>query len=101
MGPGDAQANPRAVDAHKKWGPRRGGELHGKAIASAADDMVCRLWAAASGRLLRELHGHAEQTPQYYPSIALFVLLFTPDGSQSIATADKVGHIVSLGNGLG
>ena len=64
----------------------------GRVVASVADDMVCRLWDAASGKLLRELRGHAEQTPTHFPSM-LFVCTFSNDGHY-IATADKVGYIV-------
>lgn len=82
----------RSVEAHKKWVRGVEASRDGKTIASVADDMVCRLWDAASGKLLHELRGHAEQTPSHFPSM-LFACAFTPDGAH-IATADKVGHIV-------
>jgi WD40 repeat protein len=88
----EARAQVRAVEAHGKW--VRGVEAtpDGATIASVADDMVCRLWDAASGRLLHELRGHAETTPHHYPSM-LFACATSPDGLL-VATGDKVGHVV-------
>ena len=54
--------------------------------------MVCKLWDAESGKLLRELRGHEEKTPHHFRSM-LFVCAFSPDGKH-LATGDKVGHIV-------
>ncbi|MSU41907.1 MAG: hypothetical protein EXS22_08595 [Pedosphaera sp.] len=82
----------RRQSAHEKW--LRGVEVSpdGKTIASVADDMVCRLWKADSGELIRELRGHAVETPHHYPSM-LYCCAFSPDGAW-LATADKVGQIV-------
>jgi WD40 repeat protein len=82
----------RAVDAHTKWIRRVAASRDGKVAASVADDMVCRLWDAETGKLLRELRGHKEKTPNHYPSM-LYACAFTPDGKH-VATGDKVGHIV-------
>ena len=54
--------------------------------------MVCRLWDAATGKLLHELRGHEEKTPHHFPSM-LYACAFSPDG-KLLATGDKVGHIV-------
>ena len=64
----------------------------GSVVASVADDMVCRLWDVASGRLIHELRGHAELTPTHFPSM-LFACAISPDG-RHLATGDKVGHII-------
>ncbi len=53
----------RSVDAHRKWIRCLAATPDGKVLASVADDMVCRLWDVASGRLIHELHGHEEKTP--------------------------------------
>ena len=81
----------RVVEAHTKWIRKVAASAEGKLIASVSDDMVCRLWDA-DGKMLRELRGHAEQTPTHYPSM-LFVCTCSPDG-RFVATADKLGHIV-------
>jgi WD40 repeat protein len=82
----------RAVDAHTKWIRRVVAAPDGKTIASVADDMVCRLWDAASGKMLRELRGHKELTPNNFQSM-LYACAFAPDGKH-LATGDKVGHVV-------
>ena len=83
----------RAVDdAHRKWVRDVTSAPDGKVVASVADDMVCRLWDAAEGKLLRELRGHQEKTPHHFPSM-LFTCAFSPDG-QHLATGDKLGHVV-------
>lgn len=82
----------RTVPAHAKWIRNVAATPDGKTIASVADDMVCRLWDAESGRLLHELRGHEPMTPHHYPSM-LFACAISPDG-EFVATGDKVGHVV-------
>lgn len=82
----------RTVDAHKRNVRRLTATPDGKRVLSVADDMVCRVWNAATGELVHELKGHAEKTPQHYPSM-LFTAAVSPDGRWA-ATADKVGHVV-------
>jgi WD40 repeat protein len=81
----------RTVDAHRKWIRHVAATPDGQLVASVADDMVCRLWDAATGQLLRELRGHDEMTPHHFSSM-LFACAISPDGRQ-IATGDKVGYI--------
>jgi WD domain, G-beta repeat len=81
----------RDVAAHSKWIRRVAVTPDARIVASVADDMVCRLWDSSSGRLIRELRGHAELTPTHLTSM-LFALAISPDG-RSLATGDKVGHI--------
>ena len=54
--------------------------------------MVCRLWDAATGKMLKELRGHQEKTPQNFGSM-LYAATFSADGKY-LATADKVAHVV-------
>jgi WD40 repeat protein len=82
----------RAVEAHSRWIRNLAVSPDGKTVASVADDMVCRVWEAASGKRLQELRGHKEKTPHHFPSM-LFACTYSPDG-RLLATADKVGHIV-------
>jgi WD40 repeat protein len=83
----------RAIAAHRKWIRAVLASRDGQMIASVADDMVCRLWDAASGKLLRELRGgHQEMTPHHFLSM-LYACALSPD-AKYIATGDKVGHAV-------
>ncbi len=82
----------RTVDAHQKWIRRMNLTPDGNTVVSVADDMVCRLWEASSGKLIRELRGHEERTPHHFPSM-LFCCTVSADG-KLLATGDKVGHIV-------
>ena len=82
----------RTLDAHKKWIRKLAVSPDGRTLASVADDMVCRLWDAASGKLLNELRGHTEKTPHHFSSM-LYACAFSPDG-RHLATGDKTGHIV-------
>ncbi|MDR3632942.1 MAG: hypothetical protein P4L84_03845 [Isosphaeraceae bacterium] len=88
----EARKEARTVSAHKKWIRNVVATRDGKTVASVADDMVGRLWDVETGTLLHELRGHAEMTPNHYPSM-LYACAWTPDG-RYLATADKVGHIV-------
>jgi WD40 repeat protein len=82
----------RSTQAHAKWIRKVVATHDGKLVASVADDMVCRLWDADSGKMLKELRGHAEKTPNQYPSM-LYAVAFSTDGNH-LATGDKTGHIV-------
>jgi WD40 repeat protein len=88
----DKKEQIRAVDAHAKWIRNVVAAPGGKVVASVADDMVCKLWDAGTGQLIREMRGHEEKTPHHFPSM-LYASAFSADGKY-LATADKVGHIV-------
>src|SRR5262245_45974098 len=88
----DKRTQVRAVDAHAKWIRRVIGTPDGKAVVSVADDMVCRVWDAATGKMIRELRGHEERTPHHFPSM-LYAVAVSADGKH-LATGDKVGHVV-------
>lgn len=82
----------RAVEAHQRWIRGVTASPDGKTIASVADDMVCRLWDASTGKLKHELKGHAAQTPTHYPSM-LYCCAISGD-SKHVATADRVGQVI-------
>jgi WD40 repeat protein len=87
----DSRSKVRDVPAHSKWIRRVAATPNGKIFASVADDMVCRLWEASTGQMIRELRGHAEETPAHFSSM-LYALAISSD-RRRIATGDKVGHI--------
>ncbi len=82
----------RTIEAHGKWVRNLAISPNGKFVASVADDMICKVWEPASGKVLHELRGHKEKTPNHFPSM-LFACAFSTD-SKYLATGDKVGHIV-------
>jgi WD40 repeat protein len=82
----------RTVDAHAKWVRKVVASPDGSLVASVADDMVCKLWDARTGKLVRELRGHKEKTPQNFTSM-LHAVTFSADGKY-LATGDKVAHVV-------
>ena len=83
----------RKIDAaHERWIRKVAASPNGQTVASVADDMVCRLWEASTGKLLHELKGHETLTPNHFPSM-LYTCAFSADG-QKLATADKTGRIV-------
>jgi WD40 repeat protein len=82
----------REVEAHGKWVRHVTATFDGKYVASVADDMACKVWEAATGKLVHDLRGHKEKTPTHYRSM-LYACCFSPDGKR-LATGDKVGHIV-------
>jgi WD40 repeat protein len=82
----------RTHDAHAKWIRKVVASPDGTLFASVADDMACKLWDAKSGKLVRELRGHKEKTPNDFTSM-LYAVTFSADG-KLVATGDKVGHVV-------
>lgn len=79
-------------EAHGRWIRGVASSPDGATLATVGDDMVCRLWNAADGSVLHELRGHAEKTPQHYPSM-LYACAFSPDGKH-LATADRLGKAI-------
>jgi WD40 repeat protein len=82
----------RTHDAHSKWIRKVIAAPDGKFVASVADDMVCRVWDAETGKVVHELRGHKEKTPHDFVSM-LYAVTFSADG-KLLATGDKVGHVV-------
>jgi WD40 repeat protein len=85
-------AQVRSLESHTKWIRNISLSPDGKLIASVADDMVCKVHEVATGKLMHELRGHKEKTPNHFQSM-LYACVFSADGKR-LATGDKVGHIV-------
>ncbi len=82
----------RTIDAHAKWIRKVIASPDGKQIVSIADDMACKVWDVATGKLVHDLRGHQEKTPNDFSSM-LYAVAFSADGNL-LATGDKVGHVV-------
>ena len=88
-----ASAQPtRSLEAHQRWIRQLILTPDQQQLVSVGDDMVCRIWDMATGKLVHELRGHAEKTPHHFPSM-LYACAISPDG-QYLATGDRVGHVV-------
>ena len=81
----------RKTPAHDRWIRKVVASADGKFVVSVADDMLCKVWDAASGQLVHTFIEHKPMTPHHFPSM-LFTVAYSADG-QFMATADKVGHI--------
>lgn len=81
----------RTVEAHSLWIRRVISTPDGRTIVSVADDMLCKLWDAATGELIRTVTDHEKMTPHHYPSM-LYAATISADG-KLLATGDKVGHV--------
>ncbi len=82
----------RTVDAHGRWIRMLAVSPDGTKLASVGDDMLGKLWNASTGEPIRELRGHAERTPQHFPSM-LYCCAFSNDGRR-LATGDRVGRVI-------
>ena len=85
----ETQQQVRSVAAHSRWIRELAATPDGRYVVSVADDMVCRIWDAERGVLVRDLHGHASRTPHHFPSM-LYTCAVSPDG-RYLATGDRVG----------
>jgi WD40 repeat protein len=68
----------RMIDAHKGWIRSVAVSPDGKLVATAGNDLIVRLWSAADGKLVRELHGHTDH---------VYSVAFHPSG-QHLVSAD-------------
>jgi WD40 repeat protein len=82
----------RTVAAHDRWLRDIAVAPDGSKLASVGDDMVARIWNAATGERLHELRGHAERTPSNFTSM-LYCCTFSADG-RHLATGDRIGHVI-------
>ena len=82
----------RCETAHRRWVRNLAISNDGAMVASVADDMACHVWDLPSGKRIRTLRGHAEKTPQHFPSM-LYAVAFSNDGHH-LATADRIGKII-------
>lgn len=97
----DRQSNRpvRINEEHPQWVRCLTISPNQQVLASVCDDMVCRTWDVASGKLIHELRGHELLTPKFHRS-KLYACVFSPDGSR-LATADQIGRICIWNNQTG
>ncbi len=78
--------------AHRRWVRNLAISNDGALVASVSDDMDCHVWDLQSGQKIRTLRGHADKTPQHFPSM-LYAVAFSNDGLH-LATADRIGKMI-------
>jgi WD40 repeat protein len=81
----------RSVAAHDGWVRNLVLTPDRKHIVSVGDDMLVKVWDAATGKLLLSLSGHAQRTPEGYLS-ALYTVAVSPDGRLA-ASGDRAGFV--------
>ena len=82
----------RVADAHGKWIRMLAASPDQTRIASVADDMLTKLWDAATGECLATWGGYDLKTPQGFPSM-LYAVAYSADGKW-LATGDRTGRVL-------
>src|SRR4051794_40378748 len=81
----------RSVEGHQGWVRQVVPTPDGSRLVSVGDDMLVKIWDAASGKLVRGLEGHATRTPQGHVT-ALYSVAVSGDGKW-IASGDRHGEV--------
>jgi WD40 repeat protein len=81
----------REVTAHDGWIRDLAVLPGGRQLATVGDDMLVKLWDAASGELIRTFEGHQAKTPEGFAT-AIYAVAASPDG-KLLASGDRIGHV--------
>lgn len=81
----------RSIVAHAGWVRKLVLTSDGTRLVTVGDDMLVKVWNAATGKLIGSLAGHDQRTPQGYLS-ALYAAAVSPDGRYA-ASGDRAGFI--------
>ena len=87
----DSGEKVREVTAHDGWIRDLVLLPGGQQIATVADDMLVKLWDAASGNLIRTFEGHERQSPEGFAT-AIYAIAASFDGKY-LASGDRIGHV--------
>jgi WD40 repeat protein len=87
----EAGAVTLGIEAHDGWIRDLIVLPGGERLATVGDDMLVKLWDAATGRLIHTMAGHAKRTPQGHVT-ALYALAVSPDGKY-LASGDRIGAV--------
>lgn len=77
--------------AHDRWIRNLTITPDKKYVLSVADDMLCKIWDAETGDLVRTLDAHIKVTEHGFPNM-LYAAAVSPDG-KLIATVDRIAKI--------
>jgi WD40 repeat protein len=81
----------REVTAHDGWIRDLLVLPGGGQLATVADDMLVKLWDAATGQLIRSFDGHERQSPEGFAT-TIYAVAASPDG-KLLASGDRIGHV--------
>lgn len=81
----------REVIAHDGWIRDLVLLPSGQQLATVGDDMLVKLWDAATGELIRSFAGHDQKSPEGFAT-AIYALAASADG-QHLASGDRIGHV--------
>lgn len=81
----------RSIVAHDGWVRKLVPTPDGTRFVTAGDDMLVKVWDAATGKSIASLAGHARRTPEGYLS-ALYAAAVSPDGRYA-ASGDRAGFV--------
>ena len=81
----------RIENAHARWIRNLAITPDKKHVLSVSDDMVCKVWNADSGKLVRELKSHIKISQHGFPNV-LYAVAVSPCG-QFVATVDRIAKI--------
>jgi WD40 repeat protein len=81
----------RSILAHDGWVRKLVATPDGERLVTVGDDMLLKIWEAASGKAIASLAGHAPRTPEGYLS-ALYATAVSPDGKYA-ASGDRAGFV--------
>ena len=88
----ETQQQVRRIElAHDRWIRNLAITPDKKHVLSVADDMVCKIWDAESGELVRELVSHIKISEEGFPNM-LYAVTVSPDG-KLVATVDRIAKI--------
>jgi WD40 repeat protein len=81
----------RLIAAHDGWVRKLAATSDGERFVTVGDDMLLKVWDAATGKSIASLAGHAPRTPEGYLS-ALYAVAVSPDG-KCAASGDRAGFV--------
>lgn len=87
----DSGEKQREVTAHQGWIRDLILLPSGQQLATVGDDMLVKLWDAATGELIRSFAGHDQKSPEGFAT-AIYAVAASPDG-QHLASGDRIGHV--------
>ena len=81
----------RIEKAHDRWIRNLTTTPDQKHVLSVGDEMVCKIWNAETGKLVRTLDSHVKTSKEGFPNV-LYAVAVSPNG-KLVATVDRIAKI--------